>query len=135
LGDILRPDELFVTIRGKRQYLWRAVDQDGNVIDILLQLRRNQHEAGHFGEKISAFRFRAFGGAGVPGNEQVPVLGVRCYHVEPENGSPHVPQDDRAVFGSSGYMRNEAFFNDELFVFYPVFELSPKIVDIVGIGA
>ena len=27
-------DEVFVTINGQRQYLWRAVDQDGNVIDI-----------------------------------------------------------------------------------------------------
>jgi putative transposase len=28
-------DELFVAIRGQRQYLWRAVDEDGDVIDIL----------------------------------------------------------------------------------------------------
>jgi transposase-like protein len=30
-------DELFVSIRGRQQYLWRAVDQDGDVIDILVQ--------------------------------------------------------------------------------------------------
>ena len=30
-------DEVFLTINGRRQYLWRAVDQDGNVLDILVQ--------------------------------------------------------------------------------------------------
>src|SRR6202171_5154403 len=37
VGDTWHLDEFFVTIRGQRQYLWRAVDQDGEVIDILLQ--------------------------------------------------------------------------------------------------
>ena len=32
-------DDFFVNIRGQQHYLWRAVDQDGDVIDILLQLR------------------------------------------------------------------------------------------------
>ena len=35
MGDTWHLDELVVTIQGKRQYLWRAVDQDGDVIDIL----------------------------------------------------------------------------------------------------
>ena len=42
LGDTWHLDELFVTIQGRRQYLWRAVDQDGDVIDIFLQPRRDQ---------------------------------------------------------------------------------------------
>ncbi len=33
-GDTWHLDEIFLTIRGQRQYLWRAVDQDGNVLDI-----------------------------------------------------------------------------------------------------
>ena len=37
LGDIWHVDELFITIRGERHYLWRAVDQDGDVLDILVQ--------------------------------------------------------------------------------------------------
>jgi putative transposase len=41
LGDTWYPDELFVRINGQQQYLWRAVDQDGDVIDILLQSRRD----------------------------------------------------------------------------------------------
>ncbi len=37
LGDTWHLDEVFVTIQGQRQYLWRAADQDGDVIDILVQ--------------------------------------------------------------------------------------------------
>ena len=34
LGDTWFLDEVFVRIYGERQYLWRAVDQDGDLIDI-----------------------------------------------------------------------------------------------------
>jgi putative transposase len=33
MGDTWYLDELFVNIQGRRQYLWRAVDEDGDVID------------------------------------------------------------------------------------------------------
>ena len=33
-GDTLYIDEVFVKINGKPQYLWRAVDQDGEVVDV-----------------------------------------------------------------------------------------------------
>ncbi len=52
LGDTWHLDELFVTIQGRRQYLWRAVDQDGDVIDILLQLRRDRRAAERFFRKL-----------------------------------------------------------------------------------
>ena len=52
VGDTWHLDELFVTIRGRRQYLWRAVDQDGEVIDILLQPRRDRHAAARFFRKL-----------------------------------------------------------------------------------
>jgi putative transposase len=48
LGDTWYLDELFVRINGQQQYLWRAVDQDGDVIDILLQSRRDQRAAERF---------------------------------------------------------------------------------------
>ena len=35
-------DELFVTIQDRQQYPWRAVDEDGDVIDILVQARRGR---------------------------------------------------------------------------------------------
>jgi hypothetical protein len=40
--------EFFVRLNGQQQYLWRAVDQDGNVIDILLRSRRDQRAAQRF---------------------------------------------------------------------------------------
>ena len=40
-GDKWYMDEVFIRIRGKQHYLWRAVDQDGNVLDILVQSRRS----------------------------------------------------------------------------------------------
>jgi len=36
LGDAWYLDEAVITIQGDHQYLWRAVDQDGNLIDILV---------------------------------------------------------------------------------------------------
>jgi putative transposase len=38
-------DEVFVSINGKRMYLWRAVDGEGEVLDILVQSRRNKKAA------------------------------------------------------------------------------------------
>ncbi len=48
LGDTWYLDEVFVTIQGRRQYLWRAVDQDGDVIDILVQSRRDRRAPNAF---------------------------------------------------------------------------------------
>lgn len=38
-GDKWHMGEVVLTIRGQKHYLWRAVDQDGNVLDILVQSR------------------------------------------------------------------------------------------------
>src|SRR5712692_6971058 len=40
-GDKWHFDEVFLKINGQRQYLWRAVDQDGIVLAILVQPRRD----------------------------------------------------------------------------------------------
>jgi putative transposase len=52
MGDTWHLDELFVNIQGRQQYLWRAVDQDGDVIDILLQPRRDRRAAERFFRKL-----------------------------------------------------------------------------------
>ena len=44
-GDKWHLDEVFLAINGKQYYLWRAVDQGGNVLDILVQSRRNKQAA------------------------------------------------------------------------------------------
>jgi putative transposase len=51
-GDKWHLDEVFLTIRGVRHYLWRAVDQDGNILDILVQRRRNKKAAKKFFRKL-----------------------------------------------------------------------------------
>ncbi len=51
-GDKWHLDEVFLTINGKRHYLWRAVDQHGNVLDILVQSRRNKVAAKKFFRKV-----------------------------------------------------------------------------------
>src|SRR5262249_36692172 len=51
-GDKWHLDEVFLTINGERYYLWRAVDQDDNVLDILVQSRRNKHAAKKFFRKL-----------------------------------------------------------------------------------
>ena len=52
LGDTWHLDEVFIKIQGKRQYLWRAVDQDGDVLDILVQPRRDRKAAKRFFRKL-----------------------------------------------------------------------------------
>jgi putative transposase len=52
LGDTWHLDEVFLTINGKRSYLWRAVDQHGNVLDILVQSRRDKKAAQKFFRKL-----------------------------------------------------------------------------------
>ena len=52
LGDGRHVDEVFITIRGQRRYLWRAVDQDGDVLEILVTRRRNARAAKRFFRKL-----------------------------------------------------------------------------------
>ena len=52
MGDTWHLDEVFVTIQGRQQYLWRAVDEDGDVLDILVQPRRNRHAAVRFFRRL-----------------------------------------------------------------------------------
>jgi putative transposase len=51
-GDTWHLDEVFLTMNGERHYLWRAVDQDGNILDILVQRRRDKHAAKKFFRKL-----------------------------------------------------------------------------------
>jgi putative transposase len=51
-GDKWYLDEVFLTIHGERHDLWRAVDQDDSVLDILVQRRRNTKAAKKFFRKL-----------------------------------------------------------------------------------
>jgi len=46
--DTWHLDEMYIKMNGKTYYLWRAVDADGMVLDILVQERRNQEAAERF---------------------------------------------------------------------------------------
>jgi len=59
LGDTWHIDEVFVSIQGQRHYLWRAVDQDGDCLDILVQHRRNQRAAERFFRRLIKGQGRA----------------------------------------------------------------------------
>src|SRR5216683_3933908 len=51
-GDQWHLDEVFLKINGRVHYLWRAVDQDGDVLDILVQSRRDKKAAKKFFRKL-----------------------------------------------------------------------------------
>jgi len=51
-GDTFFIDEVFVKIQGHRHYLWRAVDQDGEVVDVFLQKRRDGKAAKRFFKRL-----------------------------------------------------------------------------------
>ena len=58
-GDTFYIDEVFVKINGRQHYLWRAVDQEGEVIDVFLQSRRDGAAAKRFFKRL----LRGQGGA------------------------------------------------------------------------
>ena len=51
-GDTFYIDEVFVKINGQQLYLWRAVDQDGEVVDVYLQARRDGAAAKRFFKRL-----------------------------------------------------------------------------------
>ncbi len=53
-GDTFFIDEVFIKINGVQHYLWRAVDQDGDVVDVFLQERRDSMAAKKFFKRLFA---------------------------------------------------------------------------------
>ncbi len=51
-GDIFFIDEVFIRIDGKQHYLWRAVDQDGEIVDVFLRKRRDGAAAKRFFNRL-----------------------------------------------------------------------------------
>jgi len=51
-GDRWHLDEVFIKINGRLHYLWRAMDQDGDVLDVLVQTRRDKKAAKKFFRKL-----------------------------------------------------------------------------------
>jgi putative transposase len=57
LGDQWFLDEVFIKINGRQHYLWRAVDQDGSELDILVTKKRDKNSALKFFKKL----FKSYG--------------------------------------------------------------------------
>jgi putative transposase len=51
-GDKWHMDEMCLAIKGERHYLWRAAEQEGTVLDILAQRRRDKRAAKKFFRKL-----------------------------------------------------------------------------------
>src|SRR5882757_10665409 len=51
-GDKWHLDEVVVTINGKKHWLWRAADQQGVALDVLVQSRRDRHAARRLMRKL-----------------------------------------------------------------------------------
>ncbi|MGW1658059.1 IS6 family transposase, partial [Streptomyces atratus] len=51
-GDKWHPDEVFIKVNGELKCLWRAVDQNGNVLDVLVQNRRDKAAARRFFRRL-----------------------------------------------------------------------------------
>nr|WP_242050348.1 IS6 family transposase [Oculatella sp. FACHB-28] len=52
LTDKRHLDEVVITIKGQQYYLWRAVDSEGNVLDVLMQQHRDKKAAKRFFHKL-----------------------------------------------------------------------------------
>jgi putative transposase len=94
-GNTFFFDEVFVTILGGQHYLWRDVDQDGEVVDMLLQFRRDGWAAKHF------FKCLIKKCRGEPGKIVTDKL-CGC------DGMIYVSSDTQRPFGPSGFA---AMFN------------------------
>lgn len=94
LGDDWFVDEVFISIGDKRHYLWRAVDQDGDVLDIMIQHRRDQKAAERFFMRVLK------GQASEPG--RVVTDGLRSYVPAIGNVRPGAMHD------TSEYANNRA---------------------------
>src|SRR5207237_703398 len=59
VGDKWHLDEVVISIAGKKHWLWRAVDQDGFVLDVLVQSRRDKKAAKRLFRKLLKKQGRA----------------------------------------------------------------------------
>ena len=109
-GDKWHLDEVFIKINGERKYLWRAVDQDGNVLDILVQNRRDKAAARRFFRRlmkkthavprvIVTDKLRSYGAAHREVMPSVEHRQSKYLHNRAENSHQPTRQRERAMKG------------------------------------
>ncbi|MCX5165961.1 IS6 family transposase [Streptomyces sp. NBC_00264] len=113
MGDKWHLDEVFIQIDGERKYLWRAVDADGTVLDILVQNRRDKAAARCFFRRLLKAacsvprvtvtdKLRSYGAAH---REVMPSVEHRSHkglNNRAENGHQPTRQRERAMKGFRG---------------------------------
>jgi putative transposase len=93
-GDTFFIDEVFVKINGKLHYLWRAVDQDAEVVDVFLQAKRDGAAAKRFFKRL----LRSHGG----GPRKIVTDKLRSY------GVAHRELIPEAIHSTEQYENNRA---------------------------
>jgi putative transposase len=100
-GDKWHLDEVFLNIGGQRHYLWRAVDQVGNPLDILVTRARDQRAAKRFLRKLLRLVLEEFTPRALSNNRWcLQVAGIRLYIglIEPQRDELYASQ--RTQFSS-----------------------------------
>jgi putative transposase len=102
-SDCWHLDEMVVRIAGKRMYLWRAVDHEGEVLDMLVQRRRDSRAAlrlmrkllkkqGFAPKLLVTDKLRSYGSA-------FRRLGLRCPHEQGLRKNNRAENSHQAVRG------------------------------------
>jgi putative transposase len=99
-GDTFCIDEVFVKINGKQHYLWRAVDQDGEIVDVFLQAKRDGAAAKRFFKRL----LRSYGG--VP--RKIVTDKLRSYGVAHRELIPDVIHDNSQYANNRAEQSHEA---------------------------
>ena len=99
-SDTFDIDEFFVKIYGRRHYLWRAVDQDGDVVDVFLQARRNGAAAKRFFRRL----LRSHGGE----PRKIVTDKLRSYGVAHRELMPDVIHDNSQYANNRAEQSHEA---------------------------
>ena len=108
--DIWHLDEVGISIRGEKRYLWRAVDQDGYVLDEIVQIHRNTKAArrlltrllskqGHPPKRIVTDKLRSYGAAKAAVMPKVEHRRHRGLNNRAENSHVPVRRRERAMQG------------------------------------
>ena len=120
-GDTFYIDEVFVKINGEQHYLWRAVDQDGEVVDVYLQAKRDGAAAKRFFKrllrshgdeprKVVTDKLRSYG---VAHREVIP----EAMHVTDQYANNRVEQSHEATrVGERGMRRFKSVLQAQRFV-------------------
>ncbi|NEH33196.1 IS6 family transposase [Rhizobium ruizarguesonis] len=127
LGDKWHLDEVVITIQGKKHWLWRAVDQDGFVLDALVQSRRNAKAAkrlmrnllkgqGHLPRVMITDKLRSYGAAKRDIMPSVEHRSHKSLNNRAENSHQPIRRRERIMkrFKSAGHLQRFVSIHDPI---------------------